>query len=64
MSIAIIIVTKHVHINVAVLSTEIQGAHSIECVPICTRARILGIPRMRYAICRWRKSIESAEGNI
>ena len=54
--------TKRTHINAVVLFTEIQGAHSIECAPnLYILARVVGIPRMRYIICRLCKSTESKE---
>ena len=39
----------------------IERAQSIECATIYRLARIVGIPRLRCAFHRLRKSIESAE---
>ena len=37
------------------------GASCIDCAPIYRMLRVVGIPRMRCAFCRLRKSVESAE---
>ena len=52
-----------VHINAAVLSTEIQEAPSKENArqSVKRRTHVVGIPRKHYAFCRLRKSIDSAE---
>ena len=44
--------TKYIDIMAAVLFTEIHGAQSVECTPICRMAHFVKISRLRYVIDR------------